>query len=329
VESTNQSTTAAASAAASGLTTAALAQFRQNERGRLTREANSRRTLRLEQLKRWKPSVSHPCLSRDLTLSSVYAQRLFSTTFFRAQIAVYGVTVMLPIICSQDQCRQFDLNIETLLKDVHDKLIVETKQLEKIKADNGVSGALTYTAPLAASVGLYTPEAGRFLALLIGFDRIATLADELWMCTTLTKDQRNTVIFKWRNILLRLSREINLIQVRAKGAINRHKAMLARNDERRMASLIDPSVMGDDEDGVDADTEIGLDDLAALGISDAVNSIAAAGDSQQSSASVLDDISLLGDLAAIVQAPSEDKRRSKTAKRLPSVSDESLMSATG
>ena len=329
VDSTNLTTTAVASATASGLINAAQAKPSQTDRNRLTRDAISRRTLRLERMKNWRPSVSHPCLSRDFTLSSVYAQRLFSMTFFRAQIAVYGVTVMLPIICSQEQCRQFDLNIENLLKDAITRLSVETKQLEKIKEDNGVSGAMTYTDPMETSVGLYTPEAGRFLALLTGFDRIAILADELWMCTTLTKDQRNQVIFKWRNILLRISREINLIQVRAKAAISRHKAMLAKNEMRRMASLIDPAVMGNNEEEMDTDAETGLDDLADLGISEAMTSIAAAGHGPQSSASGLGDISLLGDLAAAVQAPTDSKARTKAGRRLPAASDESLMSSVG
>jgi len=278
------------------------------KRRRMPADPASRRSKNLDRWKRWKPSVSHPRLDRDVTLRSVFAQRMFTMTFYRAQVAVYGVSVMLPIICSPEQCHKFDQNLHKLLKDVHDKLANEVARLEKVKTDNGVRGAITYTAPYADTVGLYTPEAGMFLALLVQFDRLAALADELWMCVQWTKDQRSQCIFTWRNVLLRLAREMNQLQVRAKGAIRRHREMVSRNEAKRLASLSDPAVMDSTPETPTGEEDLGVDKVAAA--------VAAAGDATPArDGAPIADISVLGDIASAVAVPGAAKKRSsrKTA----------------
>jgi hypothetical protein len=295
---------------------------------RLGADMASVRTAKLERLKKWKPSVSHPCLHRDVKLFSVFAQRLFSMTFFRAQVAVYSVSVMLPIICTQQQCEQFDKDLHKLLKDTQAKLTDEIARVRKVKEDNGVKGAITYTDPLAAEVGLYTPEAGMFLGILQSFDVLATIVDELWMTTMWEKSQRNASIFMWRNVLLRLASEMNKLQIRARSAVSRQQALVANKEMKRTASLSDPSVMGAKDFEEDAVSHVGEGDSVAteLGLDMSAAALAAAADRTHNGGPDSADSAIIGDFHASVRgALPKSARRSK----LPAAGTESLMSASG
>jgi len=191
----------------------------------------SRRKAKLDVLRQWKPSVSHPAILKEVVLRSVYAQRLLGVTFFRAQIAVYQISVLLPIFTSQQDGEKFGGMLQEKLTAVRSDLRDEVARLQKIIDDNGVEvGTVAYSDQQVDTVPLYTPEANIYLGLLTTFDDVISKADVLWLSGLWRHVQRDNCIHYWRTRLVSFAREINTLQVRARGAMQRH-AQLKRNNE--------------------------------------------------------------------------------------------------
>jgi hypothetical protein len=185
-------------------------------------DPRSKRQGKLDVLRTWKPSVSHPALMVETTIRSVYAQRMLSITFFRAQMSVYQIGVMLPIFTSQEMGNEFENLLGELMGKLKVDLKAEIDRMHQLRDNNGVDvSSIVYPDKEVQAVPLYTPEASTFLGMLQSFDEVLCTADALWLSGVWRRVQRENCINYWRGRMVTFAREINSLQLRARGAMRR------------------------------------------------------------------------------------------------------------
>lgn len=287
-----------------------------------TERSISQRKHRMDGLKAWEPSVSHPCRPRDITLKSVFSQRLLGMNFYRAQIAVYTISVIMPIMASQADASAVEDILNDKLGKIRSDLDVEIGRLRKVCEDNAIdTEGMRYTDAIDEQVPIYTPEANAFLNLLLQFDVLAQLADILWMSTQWRQDQRNRCIHEWRSRLVNFAREINTLQIRGRMAIRRRDSeKLATMVAKEQARLTRRTSDGDSIDTQDNDSNTGSDGSALAMEVGQPPSMDVGGDSELISATVpglrSSSVSEIGSLNGVVNRV---KKAAKAVKKAVAV----------
>lgn len=177
---------------------------------------------RLRALQNWRPSVSVYSEMRTFTFGSKMTQDLFLRVFARAQIAIYTVMSTLPVFVKPDEFREFEALLTDVLGEVGSELSAELARLTKIREENGIPDlAGEFTQPQNEAVVIYTAEAARFLRILVEFDRLVALANRIYFNGLWSKSQVDDCLHTWRRRIEGMGRELNALQVRARGAQRR------------------------------------------------------------------------------------------------------------
>lgn len=181
------------------------------------------------------PSASHPYTERAVPLNSSYAQKLFLGLFPRAQLTVYGIQVMLPIIGRDDNNDAVESILLKMLETQLTAIKNETARIHKLLRDNSTEVNLKYTDAKTFTTNIYVPTANRMLSILEHYDRLNEAADAAWHAGLLTSTQRKTVSSSWRRAIAKLVREMHSIYMRSKAAARRdgERRKNEENERRR------------------------------------------------------------------------------------------------
>jgi hypothetical protein len=218
----------------------------------------------------FKPSASHPCIERDITLHSTYPQRVFDKIFERTQHAIYAVVVMTPVLGTQQDAAQFNEVLQEMYERVEFDLREQIAQMKELLATHEIKDTVAYTDTSTRKASLYTPECGRFADMLTQFDEIVSMADTLWMGRAWKREQRSECIFHWRRVIMRFANDLMDLQKRSRDAVDRFAAEKQAKAEAKKAAedgaddAQDPKNASTDSED-DADDDAGSDAAAASG----------------------------------------------------------------
>lgn len=222
------------------------------------------------------PRVSHPADMVEITLKSEYALRLFAQHYGRAQVSLYNVTSVLPVLMRQngysadsvlDVMEQLETLLNSRIDELRDKIDVELRRLKKLSDSNAAPPTETYSRPpqTIAVAGL-SPQILEMLNVLQQFDLMVSYVHGLWVGRAFTIRQRETSINGFRNEIAVLIRSFMRIYQSARQILDQKgdiasvsnilsnhdssdQSQLSEEDEHTARELVAPVAAGLGADG--------------------------------------------------------------------------------
>lgn len=200
-----------------------------------------RRTKFLDQ--DFKPNHNHIVESREVVLRTLAAQRLLYLCFFRNQISLYQVQVIIPNLAAQDRWQKLEETVIAMLDKLGDEAKAERDRTKMLAEQSQIPlegpGVFGQTEPLNTLLQVYSPEANRFLDLLLLIDNMFDIANRLWIRGRFSTQQQRSLATHWRRKLVRFTRELHLTRIRAARTAKGERAekMKARDDAAAARSV--------------------------------------------------------------------------------------------
>lgn len=184
----------------------------------------------------FKPSLNHIVESREVLVRTLQVQRLLHSCFFRNQISLYQVQVIIPNLAAQDRWQKLEQAVIVMLDKLHEEVRGERERL-KVIADQAQipvesSGVFAQTEPMETVLSVFSPEANRFLDLLLALDGVIDIANRLWIRGRFSTQQQRALATQWRRKLVRFTRELHLTRIRAARAAKSERAEKMRAREQ-------------------------------------------------------------------------------------------------
>lgn len=217
----------------------------------------------------FKPSLNHIVESREVLVRTLQVQRLLHSCFFRNQISLYQVQVIIPNLAAQDRWQKLEQAVIVMLDKLHEEVRGERDRLKVIAEQAQIpiesSGVFAQTEPMETVLSVYSPEANRFLDLLLALDSVIDIANRLWIRGRFSTQQQRALATQWRRKLVRFTRELHLTRIRAARAAKSERAEKMRTREQAAhrgddaAAPSADSVANASDVGVDSSGEVTLD----------------------------------------------------------------------
>lgn len=170
----------------------------------------------------WRPAVSVPAVDCEVTLQSVFAQKLLNTLFGRLQIALYGMAVTIPIL-ERDRGDTVG-KLHAVFEQSHRHLLSVQQQsadryrqwLERVAA----VPTIRYQAE-TRQFPVFCPNANRALAHFRLADALIQQLDQLWYATVIDALQHKRAVLETCAQVKNFARDMDGLWVRSKAAVLR------------------------------------------------------------------------------------------------------------
>jgi hypothetical protein len=156
-----------------------------------------------------RPAVSRPLIERTCTLHTEQVQSTYQRYFRAAMDHLHYYSTVLQRWAAQghdgiDQLVTQDMEaLDGWLLASQTTLIGRRDTLLAQRAESGLTTLPRYSAPLAVTVSVSSPRAGRLLEVFLLADQVIQLADGLWMAERLDDRQRAGLLLDVRHALHR------------------------------------------------------------------------------------------------------------------------------
>lgn len=170
----------------------------------------------------WRPAVSAPQLQCEISLNTVFAQKLLQQLYGRLQVALYGMSVTIPIM-------ERDLGVTgSKLAEMFQKSHQHLTHVQHTTAERyrqwlqaaGTLPAISYQAQ-TRQFPVFCPNAKRALEHFAAADTLIQLLDQLWYANVLDATQHKRAVLETCAQVKNFSREMEGLWLRSKAAVLR------------------------------------------------------------------------------------------------------------
>lgn len=165
--------------------------------------------------------ISRPAFFRSITLNSAYAQKVFDRVYDQIARDLYAMGITLRIVASEEQAAAVETLVNDKLSDLERDMEAERARLEQLCEGNGIHDLPDYTHPKTCQAKVSSPQAARFLGLIIKLDELVGVMDSLWLCGLI--DNRHIVrqAYEWQRRFIRAGGTVRKLANQARAAAMR------------------------------------------------------------------------------------------------------------
>ncbi|AVP99316.1 hypothetical protein C7S18_20025 [Ahniella affigens] len=173
----------------------------------------------------WRPAVSAPQLHCEISLKTVFAQKLLQQLFGRLQVALYGMSVTIPIM--ERDMGATGSKLADVFQRSHQHLThvqhTTTERYRQWLQAAGAPPAISYQAQ-TRHFPVFCPNAKRALEHFSAADNMIQLLDQLWYANVLDATQHKRAVLETCAQVKNFSREMEGLWLRSKAAVLRAQA---------------------------------------------------------------------------------------------------------
>ncbi|WP_286789099.1 MULTISPECIES: hypothetical protein [unclassified Pseudomonas] len=166
-------------------------------------------------------SHSRPVMRKTFPLASDQAQKVCERTFSRTAYSMFSIEVILQIIGEEKSVDKARESIGKLIRNTEDQIDKQIAQITEVNKEHDLDENSAYSNPATYNVDITSPLAMQYAKVLLKFDHMVKMIDDLWMNGYLESRQRSKALHDWRNSISRLSSRIISIEKQARIAAHR------------------------------------------------------------------------------------------------------------
>jgi hypothetical protein len=130
-----------------------------------------------------------------------------------------GIT--LRIVASEAQASAVETLVNEKLADLEQDMEAERARLERLCEGNGIHDLPDYTHPKTCQAKVSSPQAARFLGLIIKLDELVGVMDSLWLCGLIDNRQIVRQAYEWQRRFIRAGGTVRKLANQARAAAMR------------------------------------------------------------------------------------------------------------
>lgn len=162
--------------------------------------------------------ASRAFLTRTMMFRTLQAQKVMARAFDSLARSLFQTSVILRIICSEDEIARVDAYIDEQFEGFMDAMKTETEKYRGMLEMAGIEEHASFTAPRDFEVKIDNPRSMTFLRLIHDLDTLIGAIETCWISALIKDEQRKTETYRWQKQLFRISARIITLEATARNA---------------------------------------------------------------------------------------------------------------
>lgn len=171
-----------------------------------------------------------PALTVDVTLSTAFAQRVFNRVWDRLKGDIFVLTVRSRSAGLEDVGAAAETVIKEQFDAIREDLAGELSRADHLIDQLGITSLGQYDGALTVAAEFTTPQAKRYLDLVLSLDQYIMRVDALWLNGEIETKQRTDRSYEWQRRMIKTANRIR--QLSSDGRRTIEQAQQARQKTR-------------------------------------------------------------------------------------------------
>ncbi|NOI31846.1 hypothetical protein [Vibrio coralliilyticus] len=154
-----------------------------------------------------KRAYSRPAIEKQLTVTSEAAINAAETYMKNTMSAIYALDVILYYIADPATTEAANQKVAEMLEEKIARFNKDISKYQNTVEELDLAEA-KYTEEHSETYLIYSPLCGQYIQLIKKFDNLTGLIDQLWLNNEMPSKKRNSEVWKLKNHLLNVSRQL-------------------------------------------------------------------------------------------------------------------------
>lgn len=169
-----------------------------------------------------------PALAREITLNTLHCQRVYKRVWDRLKADIFILTIPTRTMGLDEAADQAEKFLDEQFEKIRADLAEDIERADVLMDEHALTDRASYgEAALSVTAEYTSPQANRYLDLLLAMDQLLMRIDALWLSGLVEAKQRASRGYEWQRRLIKLANRVRDLGDRARRYLQEEQAKRA------------------------------------------------------------------------------------------------------